>query len=125
MKKLSIWGVGKLAMKAGLLITLIFVGMNVGALYVDYKEDNPEGNLVSFFLHEEVEEYNQLYGAPSPEFVNKVDMYYKTTRSIWFALFFFSMFENFHNILISFACYEWIKNQFTFRKSQQLRYTYL
>lgn len=94
MKKLSIWGVGKLAMKAGMIITIVFVAMNVGALYLDYIKDNPEGDIYGFFTNEKIDRYVP-WGSPSEEFVETVRLYNNTIRTVWFALFFFVMFEIF------------------------------
>lgn len=94
MKKLSIWGVGKLAMKAGLLITLVFVSINIGSLYIDFKDDNPDSTILEFITNEKEEEY-AFYAGPSEDFIETVRLYNNTSRSVWFALFFFAMFEIF------------------------------
>jgi len=94
-KKLSLWGVLKQMMKAGMLICLIFVGMRVGGMYVDYKQDNPEGGVIDFVTHQEQDVYDKFYEKPDPAFVEKVRLFNETLRVVWFSLFFFVMFEIF------------------------------
>ncbi len=93
--KLNKWGVFKQMMKAGMLICLVMAGLQLGSMYVKYKSDNPEGNIISFITHEDRTKYNPLYEKPPDDFIEKVSDYNKIVRTTWIAIFFFVMFEIF------------------------------
>ena len=90
----NIYGVIKQMMKAAMFISLIFVFMNWGALFIDYKHNNPDGTFATFLTHKEFAEWDN-YLPPPPKFIRTVQLYNNTTKSIWFVLFFFVMFELF------------------------------
>ena len=92
-KKSSLFGVVKHMMKTGMLICIIFVGMSIGGMFVDYKKTN-DGNFIDFMFHKEEAEW-MSYEQPPSWFVEKTRLYNNTVRIVWFSLFFYAMFEIF------------------------------
>lgn len=81
--------------KAGFFIVLFFIGIQVGGMYVIFKQENPDSGILEFINNKEVDEYNTFGGSPSEEFTEKVARYNNVTRTIYIALSFFIFFEIF------------------------------
>ena len=94
-KRISFWGVLKNMMKASMLISLIFVGMRVGGLYNEYKHDNPDLTPWEFISFKEEIEYRSYDGTVPQDVTDKLALFNNTVKSVWYALFFYIMFEIF------------------------------
>lgn len=82
-------------MKIGMLLTLIVVGMQVGVLWTEFKEDNADGSIFGFVTYQKSETISVVGETHSDEFIASISRYNQITRTVWISLFFYIMFEMF------------------------------
>lgn len=81
--------------KAAMAMVLVIAAIQVGGMWEKFQDEFPDATIRDFVSYQEQATINPAYETLPDKFIEKADDVNKLTRTVWFGILFFGLFEYF------------------------------